>query len=240
MATALTVRTLRDFSYLKGIDADTAMFLDEKTDQISEQLRDAGRAIARAGKYLTEVRDHHLPYGWFEAWLQAEFRFSVRHAERFMSVYDRFPELAGDNLSELDNVSLSALYLLAAPSTPYGAVQEVRALATVAPVSWSETERIVNAHKGRDDGDPDETRGRKPDKAREEIENTIPCLLDQQRLAALLSELPHLIYADGVNTQAQKRRLSQIVQLAAQVDNTAKEAHGYLLAATRALGYATQ
>ena len=224
MATALVVRTVRDFSYLKGISADTEMFLSEKTDLISEAMGTAARAIAKAGKHLLAVQNR-LEYGWFEAWLQAEFRFSVRHAERFMNVYSRFPELEGDNLSELENVALSGLYLLASPSTPYEAVQEVRALATVGPVSWSETEQIVNCHKGRDYADPEETRGRRPDETREAIENAQACILNIMRL-------PQLVFEDGIRTPAQRARLTEIVKLA-------KEARGYHLEALQALGYKT-
>jgi len=79
--------------------------------QIGRRLHDAKR---RAG------------HGQFLCWLGAEFGWSERTAERFMSVH----ALAGkiDNLADLE-LPISALYLLAAPSVPDQALWQAAARA---------------------------------------------------------------------------------------------------------------
>jgi len=56
-----------------------------------------------------------LKHGQFETWLKAEFGWSRRTAYNFINVYETFAERA--NLAQID-IATSALYLLAAPSTP--------------------------------------------------------------------------------------------------------------------------
>jgi hypothetical protein len=51
----------------------------------------------------------------FDSWLKAEFGWSRRTAYNFINVYESFRERA--NLAQID-IATSALYLLAAPSTP--------------------------------------------------------------------------------------------------------------------------
>ena len=61
-----------------------------------------------------------LGHGKFGEWLQAEFEWSLSAATKFMQVGERFKNVNFTNLS----VAPSALYLLAAPSTPEEAREE--------------------------------------------------------------------------------------------------------------------
>ncbi|MEM9212775.1 MAG: DUF3102 domain-containing protein [Cyanobacteria bacterium P01_F01_bin.150] len=92
----------------------------QHTGEIQDRLRRTAQDIWEIGKRLASVRDH-LQYGQFDVWLKAEFGWSRRTAYNFINVYESFGEQA--TLEELD-IATSALYLLAAPSTPPTVRQE--------------------------------------------------------------------------------------------------------------------
>src|SRR5262245_18194435 len=77
--------------------------------------------VIEIGRHLTEAKEL-VGHGNWLAWLDREFGWTDKTAERFMSVH----ALAGkfDNLSNLD-VPVSGLYLLAEPSTPEQARDEI-------------------------------------------------------------------------------------------------------------------
>ena len=83
-------------------------------------MRRTARDIWEVGKKLTEVRSH-LEHGQFEGWLRAEFGWSRRTAYNFINVYEAFSD--SKNFAQLD-IATSALYKLAAPSTPQSIRQE--------------------------------------------------------------------------------------------------------------------
>lgn len=93
----------------------------QNTGEIRERLRRSAQDIWEIGQRLVEVRSH-LKHGQFEAWLRDEFGWSRRTAYNFMSVYETFQESA--NFAQID-IATSALYLLAAPSTPQTLREEV-------------------------------------------------------------------------------------------------------------------
>ena len=84
------------------------------TVEIKERLRRTAQDIWEVGQKLVKVRSQ-LNYGQFESWLSTEFGWSRRTAYNFINVYESFGE--GADFSELD-IATSALYKLAAPSTP--------------------------------------------------------------------------------------------------------------------------
>lgn len=92
--------------------------VQQRTGEIKERLQRVAQDIWEIGQKLTEVRSW-LKHGQFEVWLKTEFGWSHRTAYNFISVYEAFPEPA--NFAEIE-IATSALYLLAAPSTP----QELR------------------------------------------------------------------------------------------------------------------
>jgi hypothetical protein len=65
------------------------------------------------GQYLTEVKER-LGHGKFLEWIEREFAWTYRTASSMMRVYERFKL---ENFSNLE-IDVSALYLIAAPSTP--------------------------------------------------------------------------------------------------------------------------
>lgn len=88
--------------------------VEQRTSEIREQLRRTAQDIWEIGQSLAEVRTQ-LKHGQFDAWLKAEFGWSRRTAYNFINVYETFGNRA--NLAQID-IATSALYLLAAPSTP--------------------------------------------------------------------------------------------------------------------------
>ncbi|MDB9304021.1 DUF3102 domain-containing protein [Nodularia spumigena] len=88
--------------------------VEQRTSEIREQLRKTAQDIWEIGQSLAEVRAQ-LKHGQFETWLKAEFGWSRRTAYNFINVYETFGNRA--NLAQID-IATSALYLLAAPSTP--------------------------------------------------------------------------------------------------------------------------
>jgi hypothetical protein len=85
------------------------------TEEIDTELRKTVQVIWTIGEKLTTARSILDPMQ-FGAWLETEFDWSRRTAYNFISVYEAFPELSSANFAQLD-ISASALYLLAAPST---------------------------------------------------------------------------------------------------------------------------
>jgi Protein of unknown function (DUF3102) len=71
--------------------------------------------VIEIGRRLTECKKLVSARDW-GCWLDKEFRWSERHARNFMYAYE-LAESKSENFSELD-LPISAIYLLAAPSTP--------------------------------------------------------------------------------------------------------------------------
>ncbi|ASC71012.1 hypothetical protein XM38_019610 [Halomicronema hongdechloris C2206] len=97
-----------------GLEPGQQSVVRQCTGEIKERLQRSAQDIWEVGQRLAEVRAC-LQYGQFDSWLQAEFGWSRRTAYNFINVYETFQERA--NLAQL-NIATSALYLLAAPSTP--------------------------------------------------------------------------------------------------------------------------
>jgi Protein of unknown function (DUF3102)/Protein of unknown function (DUF5131) len=86
-----------------------------------------------------------LRHGEWEAWLRQEFAWSVSSALKMMQVAERFKSV---NLTDL-RLDVSALYLLAAPSTPTAARAEAVALAQEGTaMSVPQVKALINKHRG--------------------------------------------------------------------------------------------
>lgn len=96
------------------LELEQRLVVQQRTGEIKERLRRSAQDIWEIGQKLADVRSQ-LGHGPFYVWLRAEFNWSPRTAYNFISVYETFGKRA--NLAQLD-VATSALYLLAAPSTP--------------------------------------------------------------------------------------------------------------------------
>lgn len=106
---------------------DYALVEEQYRDDVrfaAQVIRAQGHAmrssILKIGRQLIEIKGM-LPHGVFGEWIAAEFSMSERSAERFINVANVY----GGKSDILSFLSDSVLYMLAAPSTPDGARQEV-------------------------------------------------------------------------------------------------------------------
>lgn len=114
--------------------------VQSKTSELKSLIRRSAQDIIDIGQKLTEVKEQ-LVHGNFRAWLKAEFDWSVRTAARFMQVATEFKCA---NLAHLD-IAVSALYLLAQPSTPKEARKQALELAKEGEyITYSKAKEIVN------------------------------------------------------------------------------------------------
>ena len=112
-------KLLKKDQVVEGFDygalvVEQRIVVQQRAGEIRERLRRTARDIWEVGQKLSDVRSR-LKHGQFEAWLSVEFGWSRRTAYNFINVYEAFPERA--NFTQVD-IAASALYLLAAPSTP--------------------------------------------------------------------------------------------------------------------------
>lgn len=128
------------FDY-NALDADTSILVRQRTDEIRGLMKRAAQDIIDIGQKLIEVRDllRHNKAGGFDGWLRAEFDWDGRTAYRFINVATNF-----DNLSGL-SIAPSALYLLAAPSTPEAA--RIEALSIPGPITYGQAQEMAARHK---------------------------------------------------------------------------------------------
>lgn len=131
------------FSY-EVLPSQKRIFVQQKVIEIKEHLRHTARIIWEIGEKLVYVRSQ-LGSGQFIFWLKLEFGWSLRTAYNFINVYKAFPELA--NFAKID-ISISILYLLAAPSTP----QEVRSqflnrVIVGEPIAYKAIQKAIQAAK---------------------------------------------------------------------------------------------
>jgi len=100
------------------LDAKTRSPLEERARKIHALARVTAQNIVLIGKYLTEAKEI-VGHGGFLKWIKGEFAWSDWTAKAFMRVARQFKS---ENFSDLQ-IDVSALYKIAAPSTP----QPVRA-----------------------------------------------------------------------------------------------------------------
>jgi hypothetical protein len=95
------------------LDTKIAEKARSAADRIRERLTKTLEDLIEVGSDLLEVKEA-LPHGQFGPWLKAEFGWSERTAQNFMSVAERFKSA---NFAELP-IQPSAAYMLAAPAVP--------------------------------------------------------------------------------------------------------------------------
>jgi N6-adenosine-specific RNA methylase IME4 len=96
-------------------------FLDECANLIRQLGKTALANVIEIGRLLTECR-RRLPHGAWLPWLEREFGWTDRTALNYMRLYAMASK--SEIVSDLD-LPLRDLYLLAAPSTPEAARQEI-------------------------------------------------------------------------------------------------------------------
>jgi hypothetical protein len=119
MPSVLSVNTssTEKFDY-SSLDADTSWFVREQTEEIKTLMKQTAEGIVKIGQKLSEVKKR-LGYGHYRQWIEAEFNWGKSTANSFENVAKRFADV-----QNLDNFAPSALYELAAPSTPEIAKEE--------------------------------------------------------------------------------------------------------------------
>jgi hypothetical protein len=95
-------------------------FVKERAEKIRGAGKRTAEGIVKIGQWLTEANTH-LSHGQWLPWLKAEFGWSQQSANNFTRVYEKFKLLKFSNL----RIDPSALYLLAARTTPELATKQV-------------------------------------------------------------------------------------------------------------------
>jgi hypothetical protein len=88
---------------------------------IKRELHNAARAVMSIGRDLMAVKEY-LPNGMFIRWIEVEFSWKLRTAQRYMSVAQRFANTP--HILDL-GIANSILFALAAPNCPDEAVAEI-------------------------------------------------------------------------------------------------------------------
>ena len=111
----------RDPGELSVAAKDREKILAENAEEIRRLGKRVVDDVIEIGRRLTEMKDI-CGHGRWLPWLHREFGWTDRQARNFMRVYDLSRK--SENFSDL-KIPVSTLYLLAAPSTPPEAVDEV-------------------------------------------------------------------------------------------------------------------
>jgi hypothetical protein len=132
----------QDFDY-KILDPKAQIIVKQKTAEIKGLIRQTAQDIIKVGQKLTEVKQQ-LKHGEFRNWLRTEFNWSISSATKFMQVSEQFKNV---NFTHF-NFATSALYILAAPSTPENAREYAIELASRGEnITYSLAKLIVKHHK---------------------------------------------------------------------------------------------
>lgn len=106
------------FDY-SALNPETRIVVKQRTSEIKSLMRHNASDIFDIGQKLTEVKAQ-LKHGYFRDWLKTEFDWSFWTANKYMQVADKFKCVKFTHL----DIAVSALYELAAPSTPSAAFDE--------------------------------------------------------------------------------------------------------------------
>jgi hypothetical protein len=103
--------------------------LQQITNNLTQGLTSTNTKVFQTGKLLIQAKEL-LGYGHFRQWLGEHFSMSAKTANRFMTVAQMIQrlELTGETVILLEQLELTALYELAAKSTPLELQAQVLAL----------------------------------------------------------------------------------------------------------------
>ncbi len=135
----------RNFEY-SDLDRPTSAIVRQRALEIKDLMRLTAENIINIGQKLTEVKET-LGHGSFQSWLRTEFEWSEQTARQFMQVY-RWSQTIENQNFVFSQLATSALYLLAAPSTPTEAREEVLSLVDGnEKISYTRVKNIVDRHR---------------------------------------------------------------------------------------------
>ncbi len=138
--TTPTVIDQKPFDYA-ALDTTTADFVRGQTAFIKKLYRGTIQNIVDIGKSLLDVKEK-LDYGQFGEWLEAEFAWKERTAQNYMNV------AKNAKFADLDTLPVSALYLIASPTAPDAAVEEIVDRAEAGEkVTVAEVKSTLEEHK---------------------------------------------------------------------------------------------
>lgn len=134
------------------LDAETSLFIQKQTGEIRALMKRTAQDIIEIGQKLILVKEK-LAHGKFLDWIAAEFEWSYPTAARFMQVANSFRKTY-----QIDKFAASALYVLAAPSTPASARSEAIARAEAGePITYTIAKEIRQKHSSPDNKTKTET-----------------------------------------------------------------------------------
>ncbi|NHC38004.1 DUF3102 domain-containing protein [Scytonema millei] len=132
----------QSFDYA-ALDVEAQIAVQKHTCDIKRMMRRTTQDIIEIGEKLIEVKQY-LGFGHFSNWLIAEFGWKERTARNFMRVAEVFKSAKFADLF----IASSALYHLAAPSTPESARQEALELANKGEyITYSKARSIISQHQ---------------------------------------------------------------------------------------------
>jgi Protein of unknown function (DUF3102) len=135
---------------MQDLSPDTQLLMSEHAEAIRALGKHVIADVIEMGRRLTEVKALAVHGHWLP-WLEREFGWTDQTARNFMMVFDRSKS---KNFLNLD-LPISALYLLAAPSTPIEAIDAVIEQAGGgAKLSGAEVKKIVREAKSSANGGP--------------------------------------------------------------------------------------
>ncbi|MBW4640534.1 MAG: DUF3102 domain-containing protein [Gloeocapsa sp. UFS-A4-WI-NPMV-4B04] len=131
-----------DFDYA-SLEPATRIVVQQRTSEIKTLIQRTAQDIFDIGQKLIEVKAK-LGHGHFRSWLKVEFEWSVSTATRFMQVAEQFKYT---NLIHL-SIAASALYELAAPSTPEAArLEAIERASRGELISYSKAKQIADHYQ---------------------------------------------------------------------------------------------
>jgi len=143
MPTSTSPSARKGFDYT-SLDPKTSEFVQKQTGEIRVLMKRTVESIFEIGQKLIEVKKR-LGHGRFGDWLEAEFDWSTDTAQRFMRVAQVFAEKP-----QVALFAPSALYELAAPSTPEAARSEALARAEAGePITYTAAKAIKQKYATR-------------------------------------------------------------------------------------------
>lgn len=127
------------YDYTQITDPNTRTLAQRAADDIKPRLRRATEDILVIGQRLAVVRQY-IPHGQWTSWIETEFGMADETARQFIRVATRFT----DKSLIIRDLKPTALYMLAAPSTPDDAITQVEALITNGHTpTVAETKQII-------------------------------------------------------------------------------------------------
>ena len=130
--------------------ADIVTTDEEFLAQAEDEIRGYGRlvisGIVAIGKKLVEVKER-VGHGNYEAFVRDRLGFSLSTARNFVHTHELFKSANFADLASLQ-IDVSAVFLLARPSTPNEVRTEALEKASTESISYAEVENLINRTRG--------------------------------------------------------------------------------------------